>query len=104
MIPSTAAAFLTLTVGTAFAHTGCGGHEIGRRNVGGPMLYSRAVTDEASAAASTGRLIPSYFRAMADHNDSRRRLYRMYSLRLCPRDPDCILFPCYLADRFHPFH
>ncbi|KIR29893.1 chitin deacetylase 2 [Cryptococcus deuterogattii 99/473] len=53
MIPSTAAAFLTLTAGTAFAHIGCGGQEIGRRNVGGPMLHSRAVTDEASAAVST---------------------------------------------------
>ncbi|OXH34185.1 chitin deacetylase 2 [Cryptococcus neoformans] len=53
MIPSTAAALLTLTAGAAFAHTGCGGHEIGRRNVGGPMLYRRAVTDEASAAVST---------------------------------------------------
>ncbi|OXG18803.1 chitin deacetylase 2 [Cryptococcus neoformans Tu401-1] len=53
MILSTAAALLTLTAGAAFAHTGCGGHEIGRRNVGGPMLYRRAVTDEASAAVST---------------------------------------------------
>lgn len=74
MIPSTAAAaLLTLTAGVALAHPGCGGQEIGRRNVGGPMVYRRDVTDEASAAASTGRLIQLYFRTRADHHDSRRR-------------------------------
>lgn len=56
----------------ATAHRGCGGHEIMRRNPGGPVINSReelrslqsrprgsslmrkAVTDEASAAESTG--------------------------------------------------
>ncbi|WVQ73106.1 hypothetical protein IAR50_002670 [Cryptococcus sp. DSM 104548] len=52
MVPSTVAALLTVLATGAFAHSGCGGHEIGRRNIGGPTIKARAVTDEASAAES----------------------------------------------------
>ncbi|EIW68334.1 chitin deacetylase 2 [Tremella mesenterica] len=54
MIYSTALPLLTLfgliNLGVE-AHTGCGGHEIGRRNPGG-RLIERAPTDEESAASS----------------------------------------------------
>ncbi|ODN81630.1 hypothetical protein L202_02035 [Cryptococcus amylolentus CBS 6039] len=53
MVPSTVAALLTVFATGALAHSGCGGHEIGRRNLGGRTIQARAVTDEASAAEST---------------------------------------------------
>ncbi|WVQ80708.1 hypothetical protein IAT38_002813 [Cryptococcus sp. DSM 104549] len=52
MVPAVTAALFTVFAGSALAHTGCGGHAIGRRNLG-PSLGLRAVTDEASAAEST---------------------------------------------------
>ncbi|WWD15610.1 hypothetical protein CI109_100032 [Kwoniella shandongensis] len=54
MLQATTAVLLALSVGAsqALGHAGCGGHDIARRNLGGPIIAAAAVTDEASAASS----------------------------------------------------
>ncbi|GFZ52284.1 Chitin deacetylase [Saitozyma sp. JCM 24511] len=41
------------TAHSAAAHRGCGGHDMIKRNPGGPVIQRRTPTDEASAAQST---------------------------------------------------
>lgn len=62
MVGLTTLAVLASSVAVTSAHMGCGGHDVARRNPGGPMkTFARrqtsqaAPTDVASGSASTGR-------------------------------------------------
>jgi hypothetical protein len=76
MRTSAVVTFLGL-VAAASAHTGCAGHDVVRRNPGGPLVRRQSPpTDEGSAAGSTG--------ACRDSSDTQR----IVAYAVSPTDPD----------------
>jgi hypothetical protein len=102
----TTAALFALAAAPALAHAGmgCGGHEVARRNLGGPTVqYTKrqTVDSEAQILGTSACIVPPHHSCTSQLTPPRPRA-RMRLLLVSARDGYQIPFPRHLGDRDPP--